>query len=132
MIDLPSALADNKWGRCATIKAGASVEEKLYPWFWNPDLHFALADGISCFRKGQEYAHGGLSFQECLTLELTVTKSLPGTETASVEFTDVVWKGLRCTIAVDGQFSGLSVDLRRQTARRCVFKRCFKRKTPER
>jgi hypothetical protein len=33
---------------------------------------------------------------------------------ASVEFTDVVWKGLRCTVAVDGNFSGLSLDIRSQ------------------
>jgi hypothetical protein len=26
----------------------------------------------------------------------------------------VVWKGLRCTVAVDGDFSGLSLDVRRQ------------------
>jgi hypothetical protein len=32
----------------------------------------------------------------------------------SVEVTDVVWKGLRCTVAVDGQFSGLSLDIRTQ------------------
>ncbi len=33
---------------------------------------------------------------------------------ASVEFTDVVWKGLRCTVVVDGDSSGLSLDIRRQ------------------
>jgi len=32
----------------------------------------------------------------------------------SVAFTDVVWKGLRCTVAVDGNFSGLSLDVRSQ------------------
>ena len=32
----------------------------------------------------------------------------------AVEFTDVVWKGLRCTVAVDGNFSGLSLDVRTQ------------------
>ena len=111
-IDMPSSLVENKWGRCAAIKPGASTEERLYPWFWNRNLHFALADGISCFRKGEEYTHGGLSLQECLTLELTVTKGSAESTTVDVEFTDVVWKGLRCTLAVDGQFSGLSIDVR--------------------
>jgi hypothetical protein len=111
-IDLPSALADTKWGRCAAVKPGASVEERLYPWYWNPHQHFALADGISCFRRGEEYAHGGLSLQECLTLELTVARGAPGGAAISVEFTDVVWKGLRCTVVVDGQFSGCIVDIR--------------------
>jgi hypothetical protein len=110
--DLPAALVDTKWGRCASVKQGASTEERLYPWYWNPHQHVALADGISCFKKGEEYAHGGLSLQECLTLELMVTpkpRDLAGT---SIDITDVVWKGMRCTIAVDGNVSGLVMDVR--------------------
>ena len=113
-IDLPSALVDSKWGRCASLKPGASTEERLYPWYWNPNQYFALADGVSCFKNGEEYTHGGLSLQECLTLQLTVTRGESTQATASIEFTDVVWKGLRCTVAVDGNFSGLSLDVRRQ------------------
>ncbi len=113
-IDLPSVLADHKWGRCASLKPGASTDERLYPWYWNPDQHFALADGVSCFKKGQEYAHGGLSLQECLTLQLTISQGKSPQAGATVEFTDVVWKRLRCVVAVDGNFSGLSLDIRRQ------------------
>jgi hypothetical protein len=113
-IKLPSALVDTKWGRCASLKPGASTEERLYPWFWNIDQHFALADGISCFKNGEEYAHGGLSLQECLTLQLKVSKQTTGSGTVRVEFTDVAWKGLRCTVAVDGEFSGLNLDIRTQ------------------
>ena len=113
-IDLPSALVESKWGRCASLKPGASTEERLYPWYWNRNQYFALADGVSCYRKGEEYAHGGLSLQECLTLHLIVTKGKSAGAATSVEFTDVVWKRLRCTIAVEGSFSGLSLDLRSQ------------------
>lgn len=113
-IDLPIALADNKWGRCASLKSGASTEERLYPWYWNPNQYFALADGVSCFKKGEEYSHGGLSLQECLTLQLTVTHGASAQTVVTVEFTDVVWKGLRCTVAVDGIFTGLSLDIRSQ------------------
>ena len=113
-IEMPSALAESKWGRCAAIKPGASTEERLYAWFWNPHQHFALADGISCFRNGEEYAHGGLSLQECLTLELTVTSGITGAIATAVEFTDIVWKGMRCTVAADGQFTGLLLDIRMQ------------------
>ena len=108
-IELPVVLTDSKWGRCASIKAGASTDERLYPWSWNPHHHFALADGISCFKKGEEYAHGGLSLQECLVLELIVQK---GASVAAIEITDIAWKGLRCTVAVDGEFAGLSCDIR--------------------
>ena len=113
-IDLPSALVESKWGRCASLKPGASTDERLYPWYWNPNQHYALANGVSCYKKGEEYAHGGLSLQECLTLQLTVTRRESHGEAASVKFTDVVWKGLRCTVAVDGNFSGLSLDVRSQ------------------
>ena len=111
--DLPVALADTKWGRCASLKPGATSEERLYPWYWNPNQYFALADGVSCFKKGEEYTHGGLSLQECLTLHLTVMGGKIA-QVTSVEITDVVWKGLRCTVAVDGHFSGLSLDVRRE------------------
>lgn len=111
-IDLPSALVENKWGRCASLKPGATTDHRLYPWYWNPSQHFALAYGVSCFKKGEEYTHGGLSLQECLTLHLTVTRGESAQTVASVVITDVVWKGLRCTVAVDGTFSDLSLDVR--------------------
>ena len=109
---LPSALTENRWGRCAALKAGASTEERLYPWFWNNHLDFALADGISCYRAGIEYAHGGLSLQECLTLQLLVTAGDKADEQHAIQITDVIWKGMRCKVAVDGDAACLSLDLR--------------------
>lgn len=112
-IDLPGVLTENKWGRCAVIKTGASTDERLFPWYWNPHQNFALADGISCYRQGEEYAHGGLSLQECLTLELTLSAGKSGGKLqAAGEITDIAWKGLRCKVAVEGEFSGLSLDVR--------------------
>lgn len=112
--DLPAALVDTKWGRCASVKQGASTDERLYPWYWNPHQYVALADGISCYKKGEEYAHGGLSLQECLTLELLVMPKAIDLADTSIDITDVVWKGMRCTIAVDGNVSGLVMDIRTQ------------------
>jgi hypothetical protein len=113
-IELPSAQTETKWGRCAAIKTGAATDERLYPWYWNPNQHFALADGISCFRNGMEYDHGGVSLQECLTLEINVSPGLSHTSHITPEITDVAWKGLRCTVAVDSVFEGLSIDIRTQ------------------
>jgi hypothetical protein len=111
-LDLPGALIDNKWGRCASLKPGASTEERQYPWFWNPTQNFILADGISCFSKGYDYAHGGLSLQECLVQELVVTAKSMASNTVPVQIAHVSWKGLRCTAAVEGEFSGLNLDVR--------------------
>jgi len=109
---LPSCLTENKWGRCAVLKPGASADERLFPWFWNPLQEFALADGISCYRAGLEYAHGGLSLQECLTLQLEVTTGKRGRAVHEVTITDVSWKGFRCNIHIEGDASGLLLDLR--------------------
>lgn len=112
--ELPGDLVENKWGRCAVLKPGASTKERLFPWYWNPAQYFVLADGISCFKKGEEYAHGGLSVQECLTLELTVTKNKPEKIEKSVRFSEIAWKGLRCVLSVEGEYPPLTVDIRTQ------------------
>jgi len=111
-LDLPAVLTESKWGRCAALKPGVDTDERLYPWFWNPQQYFALADGVSCFKNGVEYTHGGLSLQECLLLKLAVTQVGREAPAGDVEITDVVWKGMRCTVAADGNFTGLSLDIR--------------------
>jgi hypothetical protein len=110
-IEVPAVLTENKWGRCAALKPGAITQERLFPWYWNPTQFFALAGGISCFRSGLEFAHGGLSLQECLTLNLTVFRG-EDVNNKRIEITDAVWRGLRLTVAVDGQFDGASLDIR--------------------
>ena len=71
---------------------------------------------MSCYRAGMEYAHGGISLQECLTLELTVTAAnVPARRAVAV--TDVGWKGMRCLIAVEGDVSGLVADIRMHAGR---------------
>ena len=124
-VELPSCLTENKWGRCAVLKPGAKTEEHLYPWFWNPDQYIALADGVSCFKKGQEYTHGGLSLQECLTLKLTVTSRSTSSTSTQVAFTGVKWVGLRCKVSISETDACLRLDLRRQAgdaASSCVRK----------
>lgn len=111
-VELSSELTDNKWGRCASIKPGAQSKETLYPWFWNPEQHFALAPGIACYRNNTEYAHGGISFQECLLLELCINNSSITNEKQTFFDVDVFWKGLRCRVEVEGITANYVVDLR--------------------
>lgn len=109
--NLHVTLAESKWGRHAALKQNAATDLRLYPWHWNPNQFFAQAEGISCFRAGMEYAHGGVSLQECMTLKLTVTGE-DFTKKSAVEFSELTWKGLRCFVSVDGKFSGLFLDVR--------------------
>lgn len=110
-IELPRALAESKWGRCAAMKEGARTQERLFPWYWNPHQEFALADGISCYKHGEDYAHGGLSLQECLTLHLVVKGTAAGA-TAHMEIADVTWRGLRCNVALEQEGVEATADLR--------------------
>ena len=111
-VALAQSLTDNQWGRCASVKPGASIPEKTYPWFWNPDHYFALADGISCFRAGISYAHGGLSLQECFTIHLAVTQSGVQSSINQARIIDVDWRGLRCDVRVDGGSPDMILDIR--------------------
>jgi len=115
--ELAAGLADTKWGRCAVLKSGARASVPLFPWYWDPARYFALADGIGCFRKNVDYAHGGLSLQECLTPELAVKRSSARISSSVFEIVEIVWRGLRCKVAVDdeaaGAFEGLTLDVRR-------------------
>lgn len=73
-----------------------------------------MADGISCYRAGMEYAHGGLSLQECLTLELNVSASEARRGDNAIQISDVTWKGQRCRVVLKGGASGLFLELRTQ------------------
>lgn len=74
-----------------------------------------LAPGISTFRAGTVYAHGGLSVQEALTAFLTVT-SQDAPNLLSARISSVRWAGLRAQVQLEGDVSGLLVDLRLRPA----------------
>ena len=112
--ELPASLVDSKWGRCASVKPGANTATARFPWYWNEQVHFALAEGIYCFKAGESYTHGGLTLQECVTPELVVTGTAEITPLVVVD--ELVWKGMRCTVLVEGETDGLMLDLRRHAA----------------
>jgi hypothetical protein len=110
--ELSAALTVSKWGRCASLKPGASSDERLFPWYWNPSMMIALADGVRCFKNGEEYAHGGLSLQECCTLSLSVSSGMARRTDLGVLSPDIVWKGLRCNVVLDTFVAGVLLDVR--------------------
>ena len=112
-VELSSALSENKWGRCASIKTGAKTDNQLFPWYWNASEEFALARGVSCFQKGHEYTHGGLSLQECLTLELSVNKLSDKFQKSDIKIVEIVWTGLRCKVVRSKSDPNLNLDVRK-------------------
>src|SRR5690606_29257325 len=75
----------------------------------------AYAPGVSSFIAGADYAHGGLSLQECLVPVLDLVVVSPAAA-AQVTIKAVTWKGLRCVVEVDSPSAGLTVDVRTKPA----------------
>jgi len=110
-VDLPKYLTESRWSRCAAVKGASKVDVPVFPWTWNPDERIAMAPGISCFKKGNEYAHGGISVQECLIPDIWVYPARTA-EPSSISIDDVKWLGLRCQVTVSPAQPAYSVDLR--------------------
>ena len=108
-VELSPHLVATKWARCAAVKGHSTPDIATYPWYWNPVLRIASPPGIGSFIASTEYAHGGVSLQECVIPDLVVER---GEEAVSAAITEISWRGMRCRIAVRTKTSGLIVDLR--------------------
>jgi hypothetical protein len=70
---------------------------------------------VSSFIAGADYAHGGLSLQECLVPVLDLVVAAPAAA-AQITIKAVTWKGLRCVVEVDSSATGLAIDVRTKPA----------------
>ena len=96
------------------LKESVTPKLPLVPWRWDPAVWVAVAPGVSTFFRGMEYAHGGVSPQECVIPVLTVRAA--GAPAGAGTIASVRWTGLRCKVVVEGAAAGSSVDLRRKVA----------------
>lgn len=107
--DLPPSVVESKWARCAMVQGDSQVSAPTYPWHWNSAMRIVAPPGISAFRAGTEYAHGGISLQECVVPELIVER---GQDTIQASITSITWRGMRCRVSAATNVSGLQADLR--------------------
>ncbi|QDZ26595.1 BREX-1 system phosphatase PglZ type B [Noviherbaspirillum sp. UKPF54] len=114
--ELPKHQAATRWGRCAVLKDSAHGTSLTFGWDWCKDVQVAYAPGVSCFIAGNEYAHGGLSLQECLVPVIVVEAEAAPAAAANVNIRSVTWKGLRCVVEVSAEVGGLKVDIRTKPA----------------
>ena len=82
-IDLPKFLTDTRWGRCAVLADGAHSTLPVWPWTWSPAIQVVCAPGVGSFLGGLEYAHGGVSPQECRIPEIHVRNTAAAQATKS-------------------------------------------------
>ncbi|MBK9374881.1 MAG: BREX-1 system phosphatase PglZ type B [Holophagales bacterium] len=111
-VDLPKFLAESRWGRCAALKESVTPNLPLVPWRWDPAVWVAVAPGVATFYKGMEYAHGGVSLQECVIPVVTV-RATAGAGSAG-KIGAVKWTSLRCKVSVEGAAPGSRVDIRQK------------------
>ncbi|MBK8265330.1 MAG: BREX-1 system phosphatase PglZ type B [Nannocystis sp.] len=118
--NLPSWLTDARWQRCALVKATSSRDLPSLPWAWDPHVDVAFPPGVDAFSiqtgHSREYAHGGLTLQECYTPVLTVSLDQPAVDG---KLGDLKWVSLRCkaTIRTSASAGGLlRLDLRAKVA----------------
>ena len=107
-LDTALVEADGKRTRCARIKHGAPTTYDFAPWTWNSDIQVAFATGARSFFAGYDYAHGGISPQECVTPVIDVA---PMGVLRSVNISKAEWTGLRLRIEAQGG-ADLRADLR--------------------
>lgn len=106
---LTTGLAEpaSKGNRIALLKEGAPTGYPRVSWSWDPSVQFATPPGARAFYNGTEYAHGGVSPQECILPVLDVTAeggAKPVVLTAN-------WRGLMVKVKAAGG-AGLLADVR--------------------
>ena len=69
----------------------------------------AYAPGIAFFKVNNEYAHGGISLQECLVPVITVESEAVSFQKITM---DIKWMGLKCSIDLKGVKEGYKIELR--------------------
>ena len=108
---LETGLAEpqGKRSRCAVVKANAQTTYLQIPWTWNNEVFVATATGVHSFFAGQEYAHGGVSPQECILPVVDVAAT--GAQKRDVADVKAHWEGLRLRVEAPGA-TDLHVDLR--------------------
>ena len=114
--ELAKHQTETRWGRCAVLKDNAHGTPLTFGWDWCRDVQVAYAPGVANFIAGAEYAHGGISLQECLVPVLELDSADAGRAAADVRIQSVAWKGLRCAVVVEGAAAGYQVDIRTKAA----------------
>jgi len=109
--ELPGYLVNSRWARCAAIRGQSKVSVPKISWFWNASAEAAIAPNITSFVAGMDYAHGGISVQECLIPTLTIQPARDGMPTTA-RIKTVEWQRLRCRVTLEIQMPGVTVDIR--------------------
>jgi hypothetical protein len=112
-IRLPASALIAKGQRAAILQEGASAELAFVPWHWDKSVRIAVPPGAEAFRAGEVYAHGGLSPQECVVPDITVSGESDARD-GNPRISAISWRRLRLTVEISGELSDVAVEVRRR------------------
>lgn len=111
---------ETRWGRCAVLKDNSHGTDLTFGWDWCKDVQIAFAPGIGNFIAGAEYAHGGLTLQECLVPVLDVVAASSPVALVKADIAKVAWSNMLCRVEVTAEagvdVGALQVDIRTRAA----------------
>ena len=110
--ELNAGLTETRWGRCALIKEGVKTDLLHLPWRWNESIFIAYAPGISFFKINEEYAHGGISIQECLVPTIYIEN--PNSVKVNAKIQNIKWVNLKCNITTENAKENFKIDIRKK------------------
>lgn len=96
-----------KGHRVATLKEGAPTTYPRFPWSWDNSVLLTTPTGARAFYAGVEYAHGGVSPQECILPLIDITAE----PAAAPVVISPTWRRLRLNVEVQGG-AGMMFDVR--------------------
>ncbi len=105
--EISTHLTQTRWGRCAALKDTTQIDTPIASWFWEANVRIAMAPGIGCFKAGTEYAHGGITLQECVTPMFCVSLAIA---VSNATISASKWIGLRCRVTVTNGADGMTVQ----------------------
>jgi hypothetical protein len=111
--ELASGLAIERGARCVRLGGEPTAALPRFSWYWQPAEFFGTPRGAAAFVAGTQYAHGGVSVQECVLPELMARRKA-GVPSQPLRVAEVTWAGLRCRVRAENAPAGTRVDLRRQ------------------
>ena len=92
------------------MRGESAPDVPTFAWYWNAHARVASPPGIGSFIINTEYAHGGVSLQECVVPEMLIER---GEVTLKAHIAEISWRGMRCRVVVETNAAGLRVELRR-------------------
>lgn len=110
---IAASIVDTAWSRVARLADGAAPEVKSMPWHWDESVRIAVPPGASAFRAGEEYAHGGISLQECVIPDILIGEESGANRSASgVRIKSIAWRRYRLSVTLVADAPDHEIEVR--------------------